>query len=71
MKLATFLLLVLNRMRSMYSPGILRAMKQLEASFNPEASRMVKEAKGGNELLPMVESSAIALNANIELVEPS
>ena len=42
----------------------------MEASFNPDASRMVEEAKGGNELLPMAESSANALNAYMELVEP-
>ena len=49
---------------------VLKAMKQLEASFNSGASRMVEEEKGGNELLPMAESSLIALNAHMKLVEP-
>ena len=44
-------------------------MKQLEASFNPNASRMVEESEGGNELLPMAEPSLIALNAVMELVK--
>ena len=61
---------VQSRYETTVNQKVLRAMKQLEASFNPDASRMVEEAKGGNELLPMAESSAIALNAHMELVEP-
>ncbi len=42
-------------------------MKNLDASFNLE---MVTEAKSGNELLPMPESSTIALSMCMEFVEP-
>ncbi len=45
-------------------------MKNLEASFNHEALKMVAEAKSWNELLPIPESSAIALIVSMELVEP-
>ena len=45
-------------------------MKQLKVPFTPDASRMFEEANGGNELLTMAESSMIALNAHMELVEP-
>ena len=45
-------------------------MKQLRASFNPDTSRMVEEAKGGKELLPIAMSSTIALNVHMDLVEP-
>ena len=44
-------------------------MKQLKASFNPYLSTMVEEAKGGNDLLSIAESIAIALNAHMEFVE--
>ena len=40
----------------------------MEASFTPDASRMVEEAKEKNELLPMAESSTIASNACIEFL---
>ncbi len=33
------------------NPTVVRAMKNLEASFNPEALKMVADAKIGNELL--------------------
>ncbi len=52
------------------NPKVLRAMQNLEASFKPDALKMVAEAKGGNELLPISESSAIALSVCMELAEP-
>ncbi len=45
-------------------------MKNLEASFNPEFLNMVAEAKRGNELLPIPESSASALSVCIEFAKP-
>ncbi len=45
-------------------------MKNLEAFVNTESSRMVAEAKRGNGLLTMSESSVIALSVIMELVEP-
>ncbi len=48
----------------------LRTMKNPEASFDPEAFEMVTEAQSGNELLPIPESSAIALSVCMELIEP-
>ncbi len=45
-------------------------MNNLEASFNPEASKIVVEAKSGNVSFPMSESSAMTLSVIIELVEP-
>ncbi len=54
----------------MVDPKVPRAMKNLEASFNPEALKMVAEAKSGNKLVPIPESSTIALRLCMELVEP-
>ncbi len=58
------------RSETTINPKVLRTIRNLETSFNPEASRMVVEAKRGNELLPMSESSAITLSVVMELVEP-
>ncbi len=45
-------------------------MENLEASFDPEALKIVTEAISGNEFLTIPESSAIALSVCMELVEP-
>ncbi len=45
-------------------------MKNLEVSFNCDASKIVPKAKSANKLLPMQESNAIALSVCTELVEP-
>ncbi len=42
-------------------------MKNLEASFNPDALKMVAEAKSENELLPLPESSTIAVSVRFEV----
>ncbi len=52
------------------NPKVLRAMKNLEVYFNAEASKIVAEAKWGNELLPTPESSAVTLSVSMKLVEP-
>ncbi len=59
-----------QRSETIVNPKVLRAMKNLEASFNPEAVKMLAEANGGNDLLPISESSAIALSVGMELVVP-
>ncbi len=48
---------------------VIKAIKNLEAFYHPKASKMVAEAKSGNELLPMSKSSAMALSVVMELVK--
>ncbi len=43
----------------------IKAMMNLEASFNPKALKMFAEAKIGNELLLIPESSEIALSHGV------
>ncbi len=58
------------RSETTVNPKVQRAMKNLKPSFNPEAVKILAKAKGGNKLLPISESSAIALSVCMELSEP-
>ncbi len=58
------------RSETTVNPKVLMAMKNLEAYFNPDAFKMVAQAKVGNELLPISESSTVALSVCMELAEP-
>ncbi len=51
------------------NPKVLRAIKNLGASSNPEASKIVTEAKSGNDSLPMTESRAMTLSEVIEFFD--
>ncbi len=54
----------------MVDPKVPSAMKNLDTCFYPEVLKMVAEAKSGNKLVPIPESSTIALRLCMELVEP-
>ena len=45
-------------------------MKQLDASFNHEASSVVEEFKTGRELSPVAKFSTIVCNAHSEMEKP-
>ena len=58
------------RQQTRINQKVLRAMKQLDAVFNPDASRVVEEFKAGRDLSHVAKYSTIAFNAHSEMEEP-
>ncbi len=59
------------RFETIVNPNVVRAMNNLEASFNLEALKVVAEAKSENKSLPMTESNTMEFIVVTELVEPN